>query len=180
MYDHDNIQLLTNSGPLSSPEHVVSIPLDIEENDTSPDINRSQNFEQQILFQNDSSDNGDRNDYNIIDTLFPPTESIHYDITPIHNYSRDTINAEDAENGWEKIENDEEPDHGPFLDTCGPNLNNDSHNPEDFFNNLFNKRMFTIMVDATNYYAQQKFVPFLETGMLSNNLNIIAIEDMLD
>ena len=72
MYDHDNIQLLTNPGPLSSPEHVISIPLDIEDNDTSPEINITRNFEQQILFQNNSSDNEDRNDYYIIDTPSPP------------------------------------------------------------------------------------------------------------
>ena len=86
---------------------------------------------------------------------------IHYDITPIHNYSRDTINAEDVENWSEKIENDEEPDHRPFLDTCELNLDNDSCNPEDFFNNLFDERMFTIMADATNQYAQQKICSIL-------------------
>ena len=32
-------------------------------------------------------------------------------------------------------------------------MSTDSHLPEDFFNDIFDDRMFTIMVEETNNYA---------------------------
>ena len=51
--------------------------------------------------------------------------------------------------------------YGPFLDTPRLNLNTDSCNPEDFFNNIFDERMLTILADATNDYAHGKICSVL-------------------
>ena len=100
MHNHDNIQHTKNqteSKQIPSPQHVVTIPLDIEDNISLDDNNFTTNSEQ-----------------------------------------------------------DDKPDYGPFMATSGINLDIDSHNPENFINNIFDNRMFTIIADATNEYAQRK------------------------
>ena len=76
--------------------------------------------------------------------------------TPITNFSRDEVNEGDVVNGWEKIEPDIIPDYGPFTGIQGINMDGNSREPEDFFNNLLEERMFTIMADETNNYARRK------------------------
>ena len=71
----------------------------------------------------------------------------------MQSYSTDTITQEDVNNGWEKVVEDEELDYRPFLATSGINLDTDSRNPEDFFNNLFDNKTFRVIADATNEYA---------------------------
>ena len=70
--------------------------------------------------------------------------------------------AEDIDNSWEKLDIDEVPDQGPFKETPGLNLDTESRKPEDFFNNFFDDRMFTIIADATNDYAYKKIRSLLE------------------
>ena len=42
------------------------------------------------------------------------------------------------------------------MDTPGLNLDTDSHEPEVFFNQLFDDHMFTIIAEETNNYARQQ------------------------
>ena len=70
--------------------------------------------------------------------------------------------AEDIDNGWEKQDINEVPDQGPFIGTPGLNLDTEIRKPEDFFNNFFDDRMFTIIGDATNDYAHKKIRSLLE------------------
>ena len=144
MHNHDNIQQVenqTDSRQIDSPEHVVSIPLDIEENVSSNEDNFPTNSEEQNTFtpDNDSSDNDEVNNYYIIETACPPSQPSGYKTTQIQNYSRDTIIQEDVDNGWEQVDEDSKPDHGPFMATSGISLD-----------------MFTIIADVTNEYAQGK------------------------
>ena len=77
-------------------------------------------------------------------------------LNPISNFLRDTELEEDVLNGWKKVKNDEVPDHGPFTDFEGLNFSTDSHHKEDFFNQLFDESMYTIMALETNSYAHDK------------------------
>ena len=102
-----------------------------------------------------SKDVEDTNDYYEVETGLPNTDS-NVQFTPIVNYPRDEILDCDIEQGWEKIQPDIIPDHYPFTGTQGINMSTDSHLPEDFFNDIFDDRMFTIMVEETNNYAWKK------------------------
>ena len=81
---------------------------------------------------------------------------------PIQCYDQDVIVAEDINNGCEKPDIDEVSDQGPFIGTPGLNLDTESRKPEDFFNNFFDDRMFTIIANATNDYAHKKIRSLLE------------------
>ena len=87
--------------------------------------------------------------------------------------------VEDIDNGWEKPDIDELPDQGPFLGTPRFNLDTESRKLEDFFNNFFDDRMFTIIANATNDYANKKIRSLLEDRDAFNNLNITVIGGML-
>ena len=63
---------------------------------------------------------------------------------------------EDVENGWHRITNDLPPDNPQFTDIPGLNFDTHSREPEIFFNQLFDDRMFTIIVEETNNYAHQQ------------------------
>ena len=148
MSDHVDIQPQTTVTPIPFPVHVISIPLDIEENETSERNNSTQNHDE-LPFSTEtlSSDNEDTNDYYIIDSpsVAPQDDrynEVYNEVSPVHNYARDSINPED-------------------LDTPGLNMNTDSHNPEDFFNNLFDERIFTIIADAINDYTHRKICSVL-------------------
>ena len=65
-------------------------------------------------------------------------------------------------NGWKKVEHDEVPNHGSFTDFDGLNFSTESHNPEDFFNQLFDKSMYTRMPQETNSYAHDKIRKVLQ------------------
>ena len=99
-----------------------------------------------------SSDVEDTKDYYEVQTELPNTDS-NVQFTPIVNYPRDEILDCDVEQGLEKIQPDIIPDHCPFTGTQGINMSTDSHLPEDFFNDIFDDRMFTIMAKETNNYT---------------------------
>ena len=82
--------------------------------------------------------------------------------TPISNYSRDTELEDDVLNGWMRVENDQVPDHGPFTEVEGLNFSTESRKPEDFFNQLFDQSMYTIMAQQTNAYAHDKIRDVLQ------------------
>ena len=93
---------------------------------------------------------------------------------PIVNYDKDIELQEDIDNGCVKVENDQLPDQCLFIGNEGLNMNTTSSNPEDFFNNLFDERMYTIMAEETNNYARQQIrkvmgnrYPFQHTGHYS-------------
>ena len=75
---------------------------------------------------------------------------------------RDTELEEDIMNGWKKVKNDEVPDRGPFTDFDGLNFSTESHNLEDFFNQLFDEYMYTRMAQETNSYAHDKIRKVLQ------------------
>ena len=104
-----------------------------------------------------SSDVEDTNDYYEVQTELPNTDS-NVQFIPIVNYPRDEILDSDVEQGWEKIQQDIIPDHCPFTGTQGINMSTDSHLPEDFFNDIFDDRMFTIMAEETNNCTKKKYV----------------------
>ena len=102
-----------------------------------------------------TSESEDQNEYYEVET--EPTPPDITDLcTPITNYSTDQINDLDLANGWEKIEPDIKPDHGPFTGIQGLNMSGNSREPEDFFKDIFEDRMFTIMAEETNNYARRK------------------------
>ena len=73
----------------------------------------------------------DKKDYYVVvpvPTTHPTAPEIN--TSPIQNYAWDIIFEEDVENGWEKVENDQILDHGPFLDIPGPNLDTKRRKPE--------------------------------------------------
>ena len=120
----------------SSPPHEIEFPSDYH-----PD--------------NEVSHNEDENEYYEVET--EPTPPDMTDLcTPLTNYSRDQINEFNVTTGWEKIEPDIIPDHGPFTGIQGINMSGNSREPEDFFNDIFEDRMFTIMAEETNNYAHRK------------------------
>ena len=86
----------------------------------------------------------------------------NFQLNPISNFSRNTELEEDVLNGRKKVENDEVPDHGPFTDFDGLNFSTESHNLEDFFNQLFDESMYTRMAQETNSYAHDKIRKVLQ------------------
>lgn len=83
-------------------------------------------------------------------------EEIEHDILrfPCVQYSRDSETPEDIANSWTASETGSSA--GPFLGCSSLNLDPDKRQPEDFFNALFDERMFTVIAEQTNLYAQQK------------------------
>ena len=82
--------------------------------------------------------------------------------TPISDYSRDTELEDDVLHGWTRVENDQVPDHGPFTEVEGLNFSMESRKLEDFFNQLFDKSMYTIIAQQTNAYAHDKIRDVLQ------------------
>ena len=102
-----------------------------------------------------SSYNDNEQDHDIIETENNQTpDAIQYSII---NYERDINLQEDIDDGWIRVENNQLPDHCHFIGNEGLNMNT-SHNPEDFFNNLFDDRMYTIFTEETNKYARQQIM----------------------
>ena len=75
---------------------------------------------------------------------------------PMVNFANDTEREEDYEIGWEWIEEDTGPLIGPYTGFCQCLLDPFKNRPEDFFNELFDVRMYTIMAKETNKYAHRK------------------------
>ena len=86
----------------------------------------------------------------------PPT--IQLQTTQIVNCEGDTELQEDLDNGWHRITHDVPANNPQFTDTPGLNFETNSREPEVFFNQLFDKRMFTIMAEETNNYARQQIM----------------------
>ncbi|MCG8621797.1 MAG: hypothetical protein MJE68_07345, partial [Proteobacteria bacterium] len=169
--DHDKPQTDSTNLPVHGPvpsintpppenEPIISIQLDVEpeQEDISSIIDSTTDpLDAQIPQQYDNIDDSEPEEANHYYVIEEEEVNPSEDITeiPIVNYPRDKIFPEDEENGWKKIENDDVPDYGPFLGHQGINLDTESRNPEDFFNNLFSPRMFTIIAEATNNYARK-------------------------
>ena len=66
------------------------------------------------------------------------------------------IEVEDTISDWTNEIIDSGPSYGPFLSSRYTNIQNPSRKPEVFFQSLFDERMWTIIVDATNVYAKSK------------------------
>ena len=69
------------------------------------------------------------------------------------NFANDVQREEDYEIGWDWIEEDTGPLIGPYTGFCQCLLDPLKNKPEDFFNKLFDVRMYTIMAKETNKYA---------------------------
>ena len=82
--------------------------------------------------------------------------TIQLQTTQIVNCEGDTELQEDLDNGWHRITHDVPANNPQFTNTPGLNFETNSHEPEVFFNQLFNNRMFTIMAQETNNYAHQQ------------------------
>ena len=75
---------------------------------------------------------------------------------PMVNYSGDVEVEEDYEIGWEWLEQDTGPIIGPFSGFRQCLVDPEKNKPEDFFNAVFDDRMFTIMAEMTNLYAHNR------------------------
>ena len=71
-------------------------------------------------------------------------------------FANDTEREEDYEIGWEWIEEDAGPLIRPYTGFRQCLLDPLKNNQEDFFNELFDARMYTIMVEGTNKYAHRR------------------------
>ena len=54
------------------------------------------------------------------------------------------------------------PYQGPFMAKQGLNIEMETKNPEDFFNLMFDTRMFETIADETNQYAQSRIRNFTQ------------------
>ena len=72
------------------------------------------------------------------------------------NYPGDVENEDDYKIGWEWHEVDPGPLVRPYNGFRQCLLDPTTNKPEDFFNALFDTRMYTIMAEETNKYAQRK------------------------
>ena len=96
-------------------------------------------------------------DYYIVEYNLPHSPpTMHLQTTQIVNCQGDTELQEDLENGWLRITHDVPPSNPQFTDTPGLNFETNSQEPEVFFDQLFDNRMFTIMAEETNNYARQQ------------------------
>ena len=141
------------NGITSHTSTIVNVYPQEEGNNSPPQPNYLQN--------NLPSNNEENDDYYEIHTEnMNATENTPF--IPIVNYSRDKIVDSDVQEGWERIQPDIIPNHGPFTDNKGLNMSTDSCQPEDFFNEMFDDRIFTIMVEETNNYACKKIHEILQ------------------
>ena len=72
------------------------------------------------------------------------------------NFANDTEREEDYEIGWEWIEEDTGPLIGSYTGFHQCLLDPLKNKPEDFFNELFDARMYTIMAEETIKYAYRR------------------------
>ena len=96
-------------------------------------------------------------DYYIVEYNPPRSPpNMHLQTMQIVNCQGDTQLQEDLENGWLRITHDVPPSNPQFTDTPGLNFETNSWEPEVFFDQLFDNRMFTIMAEETNNYVHQQ------------------------
>ena len=72
------------------------------------------------------------------------------------NFANHTEREEDYKIGWEWIEEDTGPLIRPYTGFRQCLLDPLKNKPEDFFNELFDARMYTIMAEETNKYARRR------------------------
>ena len=112
--------------------------------------------------QNDRNDNLEipsDDEYYIVEYDHPCSPStIQFQTTQIVNCEGDTELQEDLDNSWHRITHDVPANNQQFTDTPGLNFETNLHEPEVFFNQLFDNRMFTIMAEETNNYARQQIM----------------------
>ena len=110
--------------------------------------------------ENDCNDNLEipsDDDYYIVEYNPPCSPSnMHLQTMQTVNCQGDTELQEDLENGWLRITHDVPPSNPQFMDTPGLNFETNSQEPEVFFDQLFDNRMFTIMAEETNNYVRQQ------------------------
>ena len=79
------------------------------------------------------------------------------------NFANDTEVEEDYEIGWEWHEQDPGPMVAPYSGFRQCLLDPTKNQPEDFFDALFSRQMYTIMAEEMNKYAHQKIQSILNT-----------------
>ena len=72
------------------------------------------------------------------------------------NFANDVERGQDYEIGWDWIDEDTGHLIGPYTGFCQCLLDPLKNKPEDFFNELFDARMYTIMAKETNKYARRR------------------------
>ena len=72
------------------------------------------------------------------------------------NIPNDVENELDYEIGWEWIEEDTGPLIGPYTGFRQCLLDPVKNKPQDFFNEMFDERMYTIISEETNKYAHRR------------------------
>ena len=72
------------------------------------------------------------------------------------NFPNDTENEDKYTIGWKWHEVDPGPLIAPYNGFQQCLLDPTRNNPENFFNTLFENRMYTIKADETNKYAQRR------------------------
>ena len=72
------------------------------------------------------------------------------------NFANDVEREEDYETGWDWIEEDTGPLIRPYTGFHQCLLDPLKNKPEDFFNELFDARMYTIMAKETNKYTRRR------------------------
>ena len=163
----------THSPSQPTEEFVLSIPIDIEpqvinneetvflhEQEVNPNPDEIEFPPEYLTNVEDCVSNSDDDgDYIIQTENIQKPQHLEY---PIRNHSRDIPLQQDTDNGWIRIDNDQIPDQCQFTGNPGLNMNTTSQNPEDFFNNLFDERMYTILAEETNNYARQKIRKVME------------------
>lgn len=108
------------------------------------------------LFSSDSSSNDDDND----DDGVYEVETDEEQHPNLPGYSIDNkqfpVTPEDRAYGWIRENIDSGASHGPFLTSSSTIIDLTNPTPEHFFYQLFDDRMWTIIAEATNAYAQSK------------------------
>ena len=138
---------------MSSP--VIPLPSPISTPTATPNPPSSSPVPSPVPTSDYSSDNN--NDFDLssdeIDDEFgiplerPPSR-------PMVNFLNDTENEDDYAIGWEWHEVNPGPLIALYNGFQQCLLDPTRNNPEDFFNALFKNRMYTIMANKTNKYAQ--------------------------
>lgn len=129
------------------PDPVIEIDLEQDENDdqfnpiVSDDESNNLSYEDLIINSDSEEDQ----------TLYPHI--------PLENFCNDRDLQEDCEAGWKKVEIDDEEGLAPIPFMVTPSqlhINSDTRNPEDFFEALFDNRMWHQIAQSMNQYAEKR------------------------
>ena len=132
-------------------------PPDIsDEEESSPPPSPPQSSDEETDIDVDALDNDD--DFGI-PLQRPPSR-------PMINCHYDVDHELDYELGWEWIESDPGPMIAPYNGFRQCLIDPAKNKPEDFFRAIFDDRMFTLMADMTNIYAQNRIRSKYKKSML--------------